>query len=89
LCQLIATETQLRKLRMWHAHKCTGVHIFGDAKKILPKFDRVFPKVHANSKSFDVKTKTYHCKQIKVSACLITNYWVQSRTLSTSSQYSA
>jgi len=33
----------------------------------------------------------YHCKQIKVSACLIrpTNYRGQSRTASTRNQYSA
>jgi len=38
-------------------------------QKLLPKFDLIFPKYRINRTS---KTKTYYCKQIKVSACLIT-----------------
>jgi len=54
------------------AQKCTE----------FPKFDLSFPN-NIKTASLNVKTKTYHCKLIKVSACLISLpiTGVQSRTV--------
>ena len=54
-------------------HRCTRVHIFGDAKNFCPNWILFFPN-NVQAASLHLKTETYHCKQIKVSACLITNY---------------
>jgi len=61
------------KSHVIHRHRCTGVHIFGDAKKFCPNLILFFPNC-VYTASHNVKTETYHCKQTKVSACLITNY---------------
>jgi len=45
------------------------VPIFGDAKIFCSNVN-LFP--NNVQKSLNVKAKAYHCKQIKVSACLIT-----------------
>jgi len=52
-------------------HRCTGVPILGDAKSFCPNFILFFPN-NVQIESLNVKTKTYNCKHIKVSACLIT-----------------
>ena len=44
--------------------------IFLGCKKVLPKFDLAFAN-NLQTASRNVNTKTYHCKLIKVSACLI------------------
>jgi len=62
-------------------HRCAGVHIFGDAKNVCPNFILFFPN-NVQTESLNARTKTYHCKQIKVSACLITN-----RQISTINQF--
>jgi len=50
-----------------------GVHVFGDAKIFCPNLIFFFPN-NVQTGSLNVKIKTCHCKQIKVSACLISNY---------------
>jgi len=55
-----------------HEHRCTEVPIFGDAKNFCQNLILFFPN-NVQTASLNLKTKTYHCKQIKVSAWLITN----------------
>ena len=52
-------------------HRCTRGKFLGDAKSFCPNLILLL-KNNTNSK-LNVKTKMYHCKQIKVSACQITN----------------
>ena len=49
--------------------RCTGVHTFGDAKNFCPNLILFFSN-NVQTGNLNVKTKMYHCKQIKVSACL-------------------
>jgi len=69
-----------------YTHRCTGVHIFGYANNFCPNLILFSPN-NVWTASINVKTKTYHCKQIEVPACL--NTGVKSRMPSTSKQYSA
>ena len=51
-------------------HRCTGVHIFGDAKHFCPNLILLFSN-NVQTACLNVRIKTYQCKQIKISACLI------------------